>query len=173
MNVNEYGQVSFTTGEVLEGLYTNNILVDNIDDPGETAKHNSNSEQFGVKKINHTQTPTLPVSEYHHIKSNSWQMPEQYANINVEKYCVGKLESYGLVNENYLETLWKELEEYKNRDMLSLLKFLIYMIDTCSNNNIVTGVGRGSSVSSLVLYLIGVHYIDPVKYNLNYKEFLR
>ena len=33
--------------------------------------------------------------------------------------------------------------------------------------------GRGSSVSSLVLHLLDVHQIDPVKYNLDYKEFLR
>jgi len=54
-----------------------------------------------------------------------------------------------------------------------LWKFLHYMIETCKQHDIVTGVGRGSSVSSLVLYLLDVHCVDPVKYNLNYKEFLR
>jgi DNA polymerase III alpha subunit len=37
----------------------------------------------------------------------------------------------------------------------------------------VWGVGRGSSVASYVLFLIGVHRIDSMKYNLDYKEFLR
>ena len=35
------------------------------------------------------------------------------------------------------------------------------------------GVGRGSSVASYILYLIGVHRIDSIKYNLDWKEFLR
>ena len=40
-------------------------------------------------------------------------------------------------------------------------------------NNRVWGVGRGSSVSSFCLFLIGVHKINPMLYDLDYKEFLR
>ena len=40
-------------------------------------------------------------------------------------------------------------------------------------NNVVMGVGRGSSVASYVLYLLGVHKIDSIKYNLDYREFFR
>ena len=63
--------------------------------------------------------------------------------------------------------------EFKKRDMLPMLQFLVYMVDQLKHNNILWGVGRGSSVSSYILYLIGVHKIDSVKYNLDYKEFLR
>jgi DNA polymerase-3 subunit alpha len=57
--------------------------------------------------------------------------------------------------------------------MLDLLRWLKYFVDTARSNNIVWGVGRGSSVSSYVLFLIGVHKIDPIKYNLDWREFLR
>jgi len=40
-------------------------------------------------------------------------------------------------------------------------------------NNLVWGVGRGSSVSSYLLYLIGVHKVDSYKYRLDIKEFLK
>jgi DNA polymerase III alpha subunit len=40
-------------------------------------------------------------------------------------------------------------------------------------NNVVWGVGRGSSVASYVLYLLGVHKIDSLKYNLDIHEFLK
>jgi DNA polymerase III alpha subunit len=40
-------------------------------------------------------------------------------------------------------------------------------------NKIVWGVGRGSSVASYVLYLIGVHRIDSIKYDLDIREFLK
>jgi len=48
-----------------------------------------------------------------------------------------------------------------------------YFVDTMQANNVVWGVGRGSSVASYVLYLIGVHKIDSIKYNLDWQEFLR
>jgi DNA polymerase III alpha subunit len=41
------------------------------------------------------------------------------------------------------------------------------------SNNIVWGVGRGSSVASYVLYLLGVHKVDSIKYGLDIREFLK
>ena len=67
----------------------------------------------------------------------------------------------------------EELDAFKARNMLDLLRWLKYFVDTCSKEGIVWGVGRGSSVSSYVLYLIGVHSIDPIKFNLDWREFLR
>ena len=173
MNVNEYGQVTFSTDEVLERLYADSILTGHMEDPDEILKHNLFAEQFDIQKLKTQHAIAQPAIDYHKTMSNHWHMPDEYKKINVEKYCIAKLEKHGLVQEDYLETLDNELIEYTQRNMLTLLRFLIYLMDTCDTNNIVSGVGRGSSVSSLVLYLIGVHYIDPVKYNLNYKEFLR
>jgi DNA polymerase III alpha subunit len=48
-----------------------------------------------------------------------------------------------------------------------------YVVDTLRANNVVWGVGRGSSVASYVLFIIGVHKIDSVKYDLDWREFLR
>ena len=42
--------------------------------------------------------------------------------------------------------------------------------DFMRENNIVWGVGRGSSVASYVLYLIGVHRIDPTQYGPDWRE---
>jgi len=56
---------------------------------------------------------------------------------------------------------------------MPLLKWMKYFVDTCRTNRVVWGVGRGSSVASYVLYLIGVHRIDSMKYNLDWQEFLR
>ena len=57
--------------------------------------------------------------------------------------------------------------------MIDLLRWCKYFVDTCTNNDILWGVGRGSSVASYILYLIGVHRINSIKYNLDWKEFLR
>jgi DNA polymerase III alpha subunit len=53
------------------------------------------------------------------------------------------------------------------------LFYLKYLVDTLRENKILWGVGRGSSVASYVLYLIGVHKIDSLKYNLDIAEFLK
>jgi DNA polymerase III alpha subunit len=48
-----------------------------------------------------------------------------------------------------------------------------YIVDTLRANNVVWGVGRGSSVASYVLHIIGVHKIDPIKYNIPIEEFFK
>jgi DNA polymerase III alpha subunit len=54
-----------------------------------------------------------------------------------------------------------------------LLKYLKYLVDVMTENKIIWGVGRGSSVASYVLYKLGVHRIDSMFYNLDVHEFLR
>jgi DNA polymerase III alpha subunit len=57
--------------------------------------------------------------------------------------------------------------------MIIVLKAMKYLVDTFRENNIVWGVGRGSSVASYALYLIGVHKVDSVKYELPITEFFK
>ena len=58
-------------------------------------------------------------------------------------------------------------------NMILMLKTMKYIVDTLRTNNVVWGVGRGSSVASYVLHIIGVHKIDSVKYNLPIEEFFK
>ena len=67
----------------------------------------------------------------------------------------------------------EELTEYDRRNMFDLLKYMVYLVDFMREHNIVWGVGRGSSVSSYVLYLIGVHKVDSCQFDLDYHEFMR
>ena len=94
-------------------------------------------------------------------------MPEEYKKLDIEEILVTLCPK-----ENY-QRLIEELEEFRERNMLDLLRVLKYTVDTLKTNSIVWGVGRGSSVASYVLFLLGVHKIDSVKYNLDWREFLR
>ena len=76
-------------------------------------------------------------------------------------------------DQNELQRAGQELLEYAERDLLPLLQYLKYLVDTMRSNNIVWGVGRGSSVASFVLYLIGVHRIHSLRNNLDFNEFMR
>ena len=66
-----------------------------------------------------------------------------------------------------------EMKQFKRIGLYDFLRTLIYVQEVIENNNIVKGVGRGSSVSSYVLYLIGIHKIDSYKYNLDFEEFIK
>jgi DNA polymerase III alpha subunit len=74
--------------------------------------------------------------------------------------------------QNY-DRLLQEIELYRNHNLIPVLRAMKYVVDTLRSNNIVWGVGRGSSVASYVLFIIGVHKIDSVKYKLPINEFFK
>ena len=94
-------------------------------------------------------------------------MPDEYKTMDIEGFLVQVCPK-----ENY-QRLMDELVAFKQRDMYNLLRYLKYFVDTCEKEGILWGVGRGSSVASYVLFLLGVHSVDSVKYNLDWQEFLR
>ena len=97
----------------------------------------------------------------------SWFIPNGYYPTIVEML-------YGMCStKEQTDRVSEELEAFIEHNMLDLLFVLKYIVDMLQVNKIVWGVGRGSSVASYVLYLIGVHKIDSLKYNLDWREFLR
>lgn len=99
---------------------------------------------------------------------NNWNMPDEYADLDIFQYLIDKC-----TTDEQIERVAEEYQEFDNRGLLNVLRFLKYMIDLCKKNNIVLGVGRGSSVASYCLYLLGAHKIDSIKYKLDIKEFLK
>jgi len=97
-----------------------------------------------------------------------WFMPEEYKQFDIEEYVLGLCKT-----SEETERVNYELDLFKSHAMMDVLQFLKYMVDTLRKNNIVWGVGRGSSVASYVLYLLGVHKVNSIKYNLDPTEFLR
>ncbi|NJO62370.1 MAG: hypothetical protein HC836_30345 [Richelia sp. RM2_1_2] len=58
-----------------------------------------------------------------------------------------------------------ELNLFRERNMEMVLRSLIFLVDLMRNNNVVWGVGRGSSCASYCLFLIGIHKVDAIKYS--------
>ena len=110
---------------------------------------------------------------------NNWNLSDEYKKININDYVLDKLNDealiYHLCDDDVrlrVARIIQELQIYTQLHLIDLLKTLIYIIDVFNRDNVVWGVGRGSSVSSYVLYLIGVHDIDSVLYDLNFNDFL-
>jgi len=99
----------------------------------------------------------------------TWNMPDEYRSIDIRQHIS---KTYSLSQEQWAR-VDIELEEFKQRNLIDLLRFFVYFVNTIRNNNVIYGVGRGSSIASYVLYLLKVHRIDSFKYNLDIKEFLK
>jgi len=65
-----------------------------------------------------------------------------------------------------------EFRRFEQHGLLDVLRTLLYIINTLEEAGIPWGVGRGSSVASYILYLIGVHDVDSIEYELDFDEFL-
>jgi len=114
------------------------------------------------------ETLDISVNEFHKRNQKVWFMPQKYLDMDIAKWTLEQCQ-----DQNELQRAGQELLEYAERDLLPLLQYLKYLVDTMRNNNIVWGVGRGSSVASFVLYLIGVHRIHSLRNNLEFAEFMR
>jgi DNA polymerase III alpha subunit len=101
------------------------------------------------------------------IDSTNWFIPKEYKNIDIEKFLIDRCP------EENLDRLSMEMDLYRKHEMISVLRAMKYIVDTLRENHIVWGVGRGSSVASYVLFLLGVHKVDSVKYKLPITEFFK
>lgn len=164
MKSDKFGNVIYNELDILELIYQNQTdLIEKIH-----CDQNLNIDGYKLKKID----PSLynvSTDVFDIICQNEWLMPDEYKNFDIESWLYNQITPWDDRNQR----LRDELFEFEVRNMINLLRWLKYFVDTARANNIVWGVGRGSSVASYVLYLIGVHKIDPIKYELDYWEFLR
>jgi len=121
-----------------------------------------------IVKYNQLALQAVTVEEFDHANQSNWLMPDQYKNLDIAEHVLNLCQS-----EAELQRVGEELLLYQARDLFDLLRYLKFLVDIMRQNNLIWGVGRGSSVASYVLYLLGVHRIDSLHYNLDIAEFLR
>ena len=172
MKTDKLGIPRFTNRDLIDMIYSGNVekchvvLCDPNDD---VDKFNAAMEAQGMDPLQKYIPLDVDQKTFDGVCQSEWFMPDEYKELDVVAHiyslCPGDDEPFHRVNE--------ELAEFQRREMFDLLRYMIYLVDFMRENNIVWGVGRGSSVASYVLYLIGVHRINSIKYNLDWREFLR
>jgi DNA polymerase III alpha subunit len=110
----------------------------------------------------------LSTEEFDHKNQSQWFMPDRYKNLDIAEHVLNLC-----TTNDQLQRVGDELMLYQERNLFDLLRYLKYLVDTMTAHNVIWGVGRGSSVASYVLYLLGVHRIDSMHYDLDPREFLR
>ena len=108
----------------------------------------------------------IPASIEEAVKQ--WTMPVEYAELDLDVYFANKIST----NEQAVRVV-EELALFEEHGLEPMLRFMIYLVKVMQDNNILWGVGRGSSVSSYLLFLVELHQVDSIKYNLDIKEFIR
>ena len=105
---------------------------------------------------------------FDHMQQSTWHMPTEYQDLDIAEHILKMCDT-----EAKLQRAGQELLLYQERGLFDLLRYLKYLVDVMRDNHVIWGVGRGSSVASYVLYLLGVHRIDSLYYELDPAEFLR
>jgi hypothetical protein len=110
----------------------------------------------------------VSVPDWDSVRQQHWHMPASYAVMDIAAHVLSLCSS-----DAELQRAGHELMLYQERGLFDLLRYLKYLVDLMTENHVIWGVGRGSSVASYVLYLLGVHRINSMFYDLDVGEFLR
>ena len=168
MLTDKFGQQIYTEQDLCDLYLTNpdielkNVLV------FEQIKFDAGLDLQKIPHLIQYEPSSQTVKEFDEELRNKWFIPDEYRDFDIAKFVLDQC-----ADEAELQRAGEELLLYQERDMFMLLRYLKYLVDTMRKHNIVWGVGRGSSVSSFVLYLIGIHKINSLYYDLSIHEFLK
>jgi len=171
MKTDSLGIPRFSNKDLIDMIYSGHadkvhvVLCDKSDD---VDNFNKAMEEQGLDPLQKYIPLDVDQKTFDGVCQSEWFMPDQYKTLNVHNYILTKC-----TTQEETTRCAEELAEFESRGMMPLLQYMIYLVKFMRENNIVWGVGRGSSVASYVLYLIGVHRINSIQYGLDWREFLR
>lgn len=174
MNINKYGSIFLTPDEMFESIYKGKLkdfLNIHLDQPVvDQFNYSKDLNKDNFDYISNYVDPNISLEQFDTNLQDDWFMPESYkpTSFNIVEHLVSLCK-----NETETNRVLDELALFAQYNMIDLLCYLKYLVDTMRKNNVVWGVGRGSSVASFCLYLLGVHKINSIKYDLDIKEFLK
>jgi len=170
MKYDQYGQTYTNSQELCDLLYKNPDLDISLFQVEDSIEYNRSVAELHAELdlLDSYHNISQTVEEFDSILQKNWRMPQEYKQLDIAEYILGLCKE-----EHELQRVGQELLLYQERNLFDLLRYLKYLVDTLRKNNVVWGVGRGSSVASYVLFLLGVHKIDSLYYNLDIDEFLK
>jgi len=75
-------------------------------------------------------------------------------------------------NKEYRDRAKMEYEVITEKNFETYFLVLYDIVNFCKQNQILTGIGRGSVGGSLLAFILGITEIDPIKYDLIFERFL-
>jgi len=171
VKVNMYGQAILSSNNLRELLLQGkNISHLNVIFDEEIELFQKHQAELLPEIITFLDAPEeeLTFDDFHQKCADEWIFPVVYQQIDVKSWLLDKCKT-----QQEIDRVNEEYVLYEERDLIMLLRLFIFLVDYMRKNKFVWGVGRGSSVSSYILYLIGVHRVDSLKYGFDIRDYLK
>lgn len=168
MRTDQFGNQIFSEEDLCDIFYSNPTIKLKKVFTDEQIVFDEALELTSIPELIKYETINLTKEQFDIKNQITWLIPEQYKSLDIAKIVLDKCKT-----DEEIQRAGQELLLFHERNMFELLKYLKFLVDTMREHNIVWGVGRGSSVSSFVLFLLGVHRINSLYYDLSIDEFLK
>jgi DNA polymerase III alpha subunit len=125
-----------------------------------------------IKQFNRYSSAKLQVKTELNDLSLEWSIPEAYIKMDIESH----IKSIPLDDDNIdlrIARRDKEIELFRKYGLEDILRLVVFIVDTLKEKNVVWGTGRGSSCSSYLFYIIGLHCVDVIKYDIPIHDFFK
>jgi DNA polymerase III alpha subunit len=168
MRTDKYGQQILNQTDLCNAYLTDpdivikNALVDHV------IQFNEILDLTTIPEISTYTEPSCSVDAFDQRNQKEWFIPNEYKHIDIAKIVLDRCQT-----DQELQRAGEELLLFQERNLFPLLRYLKYLVDTMRKYNVIWGVGRGSSVASFVLFLLEVHRINSLYYDLPIEEFLK
>lgn len=169
--IDEWGRVLFTGADAIE------LLVQGHDICKLCIEASPEIDAYNLACVNHDKlkyliepvtTPSLTVAQETRQRQDTWLIPVEYQQLDVRAKLLSMCRD--AVEADRVEM---EMQMFETRGLIPVLQLMCFLVDQWRERGVVWGVGRGSSVASYCLFLIGVHKIDALRYGLDITEFLK
>lgn len=136
---------------------------------GDTVWKDGAAESLRIARMCHTRIPQW--------ESRTWHIPKfadvEDSYVELKRLAVAGLKERGLERDPvYRQRVQHELKAFKEVGISDFLLITRDCINWAVEQGIAVGPGRGSVCGTLVGFLIGIHKIDPVRYELLFERFL-
>lgn len=161
------GTVICTNSALVEILYSGSDLNLAVSEPDTDIELYNHADK--LLDTNYGEIQTADDKLFENIRwFEYWTTPEPYASMDILEYIYNRCTS-----ADEIIRVQEEMTLFEERDMLPVLRHLVYLTDFWRERNIFWGVGRGSSVGSFILFLIGINRINPLEFDIDIEEFLK
>lgn len=171
VKINKYGQAILSSNNLrnllLQGKSISHLNIIRDDEIGLFQTYQSELLSETITFLDEPEE-VLSFDEFHEKCAEEWIFPTIYQQIDVKTWLLDKCKT-----QQEVDRVGEEYKLFEERNLIMLLRLFIFLVNYMRENKLMWGVGRGSAVSSFCLYLIGIHRVDSLKYNLNIKDFLK
>ncbi len=169
--VDPWGRVLVSPEQAFE-LFYHGVLPENmtVKDDDAARQYNALCQQWdrpGEQFISAAPLDISPEDEWKRRVEN-WWIPDEYTTMDMRPELLARCST-----DTERDRVNLEMDLFEQRGLVPLLRSMFALVDHFRQNGVVWGVGRGSSVASYVLFLIGVHKIDAIRFGLDIREFLK